>query len=255
MSIKDLPVSPVPEEVPFLNLLMYAETGVGKTRLGGSAAEVEGMYPMLVVDTEAGTTTLRQFSPEIRKRIEIVTMKERKDIEKLYNELVMDTSDYYKTVMLDSATEIQDLDMITIMKDVVRRDPDRDVDVPSQREWGVSRSHMRKIIRAYRDLPMHTIITCLVVEDKEDGRRPRYYPSLPGKLKSEIGGFMDIVGYMYKNDQQQRTIQFEGTQRVIAKDRTGTLGGFMVDPTLSKMMELIENGGSTANATAESNGQ
>jgi hypothetical protein len=251
MSVKDLPVSPVPEDVPYLNLLVYAETGVGKTRLAGSAAEVEGMYPVLACDTEGGTLTLRQFPEEIRKRIEIVKYKDRKEIEKLYNELAMDTSGYYKTVLLDSATEIQDMDMIAIMKDVVKRDPDRDIDVPSQREWGVSRSHMRKIIRAYRDLPMHTIITALVIEDKEEGRKPRYYPSLPGKLKSEIGGFVDIVGYMYKNDDQKRTIQFEGTQRVIAKDRTGTLGGFMIDPDMSKIMHSIQNGGSNGVTASE----
>jgi hypothetical protein len=246
----DLPTVPVPEEVPFLNILLYAETGVGKTRLGGSAAEVEGMFPLLLVDTEAGRTTLRQFSPEVRKRIEIVVAKERKEIEKVYAELVMDTSGYYKTVMLDSATEIQDLDMITIMRDVIRRDPERDVDVPSQREWGVSRSHMRKIIRAYRDLPMHTIVTALVIEDKEDGRQPRYYPSLPGKLKSEVGGFMDIVAYIRKN-KQTRVAQFEGTDRVIAKDRTGELPPSMEDPTMSKIMTIIQNGGNNGNDATE----
>ena len=249
MTLKDkLGVTPVPEDIPFLNCLFYGESGVGKTRLAGSSAEVSGMYPVLIVDTEAGSTSLRAFPANIRKRIDIKTIKNRNDIEELHKELVMDTSGYYRTVVLDSATEVQDIDMVAIMRGVVSRDPERDVDVPSQREWGISRSHMRKIIRAFRDLEMHTIITCLVIEDKEEGKQPRFFPSLPGKLKSEIAGFMDIVGYMHKDDNQVRVIQFEGTKRVIAKDRTATLGSKIEDPTMTKFMELIKNGGNGAAA-------
>jgi len=132
--------------------------------------------------------------------------------------------------------------MRAIMQELVSRRPDRDPDVPDQREWGKSGEHMRNIVRAFRDLPCNTIMTALAVTDKDTYNRTNYNPDLPGKLKGHIPGFMDIVGYLYtvqENDVLERRMQVAKTQTVVAKDRTNCLGLVLENPTIPIMWAMI----------------
>jgi len=154
----------------------------------------------------------------------------------------------WKTVILDNISELQKLDMRTVMIEAKRtaRDPDKvDIDVPSQREWGKSGERMRRIIRAYRDLPIHTIAIAWEGVDIDDATGvTSYYPLLPGKLKGEVPGYFDIVGRLEAKTRNNgaevvRTLQVQGTNRVVAKDRTNALGGVIENPSIPLMWELI----------------
>ena len=156
-------------------------------------------------------------------------IRSMKELENLYNTLFKSISDgkmYYKTVAIDSLSELADLDMRDIMKDAYSRNPDKvDKDVPSQREWGKSRAHMRTIVRAFRDLPCHVIYTAQVATLQEEGQPTKYFPGFSGKLRTEIPGFMDVVGYLTTEVDQGvvvRKLQVQGTRRVVAKDRTSS---------------------------------
>ena len=50
---------PPAESVPYMNLLIYGEPGVGKTVLAGSAADHPDTAPILILDVEGGVTSLR----------------------------------------------------------------------------------------------------------------------------------------------------------------------------------------------------
>lgn len=237
MTIREKLGAMPPSDIEFLNILIYGESAIGKTTLIGSAAEHEFFMPMLVVDIEGGTTTIRK-----RKDIDVVRAKTIKDVQVIQNELYKDTSGHYRTVAIDSLTELQDLDLRAIMKQAADANANVNIDVPSPREWGITRNHIRQVVRAYRDLPMNTLMTALVLEEKEEGRPTKLYPSLPGKMRGEIAGFMDIVGYYYKERKGSgfvRRMQFTSTTKVLAKDRTGELGDSVDDPTLPMLMNKI----------------
>lgn len=232
-----------PDEIEFLNLLVFGEPGAGKTYLAGTAQDHPKTSPMLVLDVEGGTTTLRH-----RSDIDVVQVRSIDQIVEAHNMLKVDNNGYYKTVVIDSLTELQKLDMSDIMKELVQRRPDRDPDVPDVREWGKSGTHMRQIVRAFRDLPMNTILTALVDPFKDSTGSVVLYPNLPGKMRTELAGFFDVVGYLYTRPEEEgeaitRIIQFTGTQRVIAKDRTAVLGHFMENPTIPAMFDLIHGNG------------
>jgi hypothetical protein len=131
------------------------------------------------------------------------------------------------------------------MKEAYSRSPDKvDKDVPSQREWGKARSHMRTIVRAFRDLPCNVIFTAQVATLQEEGQPTKYMPGFAGKLRTELPGFMDIVGYMSSDVEQgviTRKIQIQGTRRVVAKDRTSALGDMLENTTIPEMFDLIHN--------------
>lgn len=167
-------------------------------------------------------------------------------IVKVHDKLINDKSGYYKTVVIDSLTELQKLDMRTIMQEQYSRKPDTtDVDVPSQREWGKNGERIRRIVRAFRDLPLNTIMTALAASEKDEGSGVvSFYPMLPGKMRAEVPGYFDIVGYLSAAEERNgevivRRLQLAKTRRVIAKDRTDSLGNLLENPTIPEMWDII----------------
>lgn len=203
---------------------------------------------MLVLDIEAGSATLRN-----RPDVDVKPIRSVTQMSEVYDELERDAQGgkpYYKSVGIDSLTELQKLDMLDIMRAVKKKDPDRDIEVPSMREWGKSGDHMRKIVRMYRDLPYNVFFTCLIATDKDDATGAiTYHCDLPGKLKVQIPGFLDVVGYLDTNEVKgegnetvlQRRLLVQPTKRYDAKDRLGVGGPIIEDPTIPKLFDSIHN--------------
>jgi hypothetical protein len=244
LTIEDLLGAKTPlESVPYINALFYGDPGAGKTYELGTCSWSEDFSPMILLDIEGGSMTLRKFPQD---RIKVVQVRSIDQLVKIHETLRTKNNGHFKTVGIDSLTEFQKLDMNTVMGEFYEKDPDKhDKDVPNQRAWGKSGERVRRIIRAYRDLPMHFLATAHQA-DREDERTGRVttYPSLPGKLRAEVPGFFDIVGHLRavqggEGEGVERVLQIAKTERVIAKDRTGALGDILHNPTIPQMWELI----------------
>lgn len=247
-SLAGLPVKKIQEKSQFLNILIYGDSGVGKTVLAGSADQVPSMRPVLVVDMEAGTESLRYTYPEV----DIVRPTNWAQMNEVY-EALWSGNHGYKTVVLDSLTEIQKFNMYSILQRLVREvDPERDPDVPGMYEWGKNTEQIRKFVRAFRDLEIHTIFTALMKTDKD----PRSgtlikKPSLSGKLADEVAAFLDIVGHMYvklvpredggteESKEAKRLLLCQAIEGTIAKDRTASLPLVMEEPSMKKLFDCM----------------
>lgn len=248
---ESLGLTDVDEGYNWINALFYGDVGAGKTHLTGTAADILDTSPMLIFDVEGGLKTLSKFENKSRmKRVPIRTMKELTDkYNTLYKSIQIDPATKIpfipgiNTVGLDSLSELTDLDMRSIMKEAYEKNPDKvDQDVPSQREWGKARAHIRTIVRAFRDLPCNIIMTAQVGSLQEEGQPTKFFPGFAGKLRTEVPGFFDIVGYLYAENTGgaiERKVQFTGTRRIVAKDRTGKLGDVLINPTIPDMWQLI----------------
>ena len=236
-SLGGLKVEKVGQAPSLVNMLIYGEPGVGKTILAGSASEIEAMGPVLFIDIEGGTMSLRNKFPNV----DVVRVSNWTDMLKVYNDL--QSSNHYRTVVLDSLTEIQKFSMYHIMKDLIEGDPDRDPDVPGLREWGKNSEQVRRFVRAFRDLPVNTIFTALAATDKDPKTGAiQHRPYLSGKLSAEVAGFLDIVCYMYMrvlDGDVRRLLLTSSTDSCVAKDRSDSLPPVLEDPDMTTIYNIV----------------
>lgn len=239
--------------VSWLNALFYGEPGAGKTYLFGTITEwPEEFLPALLVDIDGGTDTLIHKTEIERSK----PIRSREQLENLYNDISADctrTGGYYKSICLDNVSELQKMDMNNVMQEAKRtaNNPDNvDVFVPSQREWGKNGERMRMIIRAFRDLPCHTICMAHISEREDKATKvDRMWPGMPGQMRHEILGFFSVGGYISiyeEGGEVKRQIQFKKTRKVQARDRFQALPDVMMDnPTLPQIWKIIKDSGAT----------
>lgn len=138
-----------------------------------------------------------------------------------------------------------DDDEITLVTDFA----DFEVPAATLPDYGSNTNQMRKLVRAFRDLPMNVIFTALERESKDDTTGEMFTrPALTDKLAEDVQGYVDIVGYYYTRtvqleDQKEPTIerilQVQPFKNRQAKDRSGMLGNGVKNPTFTRIMNLI----------------
>lgn len=224
--------------------MVYGEPGVGKTYLAGTAEDHKSTAPLLVIDIDGGITTLRH-----RPSVDVMQVRSFNDLvstyRTLYDAVPTDGKRFpYGTIVVDTLSELQQLDLTEVMTGFARINDKLDADIPDQRGYGKSGSHMRKIVRAFRDLPCNVIFNCHSASERDNNMRLIHAPKLVGKLKIDIPGFLDIVGY-YRAEANgegvDRLMQFQKTETIIAKDRTGAFDPVEVNPTIPSLWDKLQS--------------
>lgn len=251
--IAGLPVYKAHERARYRNMLVYGDSGIGKTQLLGSADEVPELRKVLLVDAEGGSMTLEHSYPNV----DIVRVKSWKQTVDVVDFLEHTQHDYC-TVCFDSLTELQKYNMYAILRDPKRDAEKYDEDLASWQDWGKNLEQMRRFVRRVRDLPMHSLFSALTSEDKDPKTGKIFLkPGFPGKLRNEVAAFLDIVVYMYMKEVpdpqdaaqsiQKRMLLTGATDKHIAKDRSNKLPMVLPDPTMKRIYELTETAKETAN--------
>lgn len=187
-----------------VNMIVYGASGVGKTTLASTAAE---LGKVLYIDAEAGS---KFIDDKYAKNIDILTLVNVFDLDKV---LEPENLKPYNTIVLDSVTEI-----MKKLVDAIKGTKEQ----ATMQDWGKIINKMETYIRRFRDLDKNVII-CALETEKEDEGIILKRPSMSGKnLPNDIIGFMDICLYL-ENTAQGRVAHASPSQKFYAKNRGGHL--------------------------------
>lgn len=239
------------DSVIFVNMLVYADSGTGKTVFAGSDDRV-----LFVAPEDSGTLSAKRHGSKADKW----PVKNWNDLleayEYLYDEIEKNGKLPYDWVVIDSLTEMQYMAMQHILKQVVEENASRDPDVPAIQDWQRYYIIFEKMIRAFNDLGVNMLYTALArkVEDAEG--EDFYTPDIQGKdylLSQKVASLMTSYGHMKIDLKPQivdgeetgkklrvRRIYWEDTGASRGKDRTRTLTPYTDNLTLKSIRNRIE---------------
>lgn len=235
----------VAEEFQHLKILAYGANGKGKTRLGATAPKP------IIIDADHGTMSIRKF-PDVK----VFKIERWPDIDLAYWYLKKGDHDR-ETVVLDTVTSLAQLCMKFVLGDEASRDPTKDPDMPSKREWGKVGELMRTIILNFRELPMHVVY--LAQERRgyaeEDEEAPEVYPEVSPSVRTTLTAAVDIIGRQYvrevvvKGGEGKKVAQpsfrmlIGPSERYVTKDRSEAgLPKVIRDPNITSILKKIKGG-------------
>lgn len=221
------------QNVGGLNAMIYGYQGTGKTVLSAQAQDVPALRDVLFLNTEKGLMSIAD-----RSDIAAVDIADASQVEEVFWWFAhgADQVKGFNTVVIDSITELQELDL---EKRAKSKNGKRTLDM-----YGDSTSYIKRLVRQFRDLKgLNVILLALPTElSDEDGAVVGLGPMLTGKLAASVMGYMDAVWYLYVRKDKSRVLLTQPTKGIRAKTRSLALPAEIVEPQLGSIYDLLVEG-------------
>jgi len=187
-----------------LKVLVYGQAGCGKTTLSKTLPKP------VVLSAEGGLLSLKDDN------IPYVEIKSMTDLHEAYAWL--QDSDEFESVVLDSISEIAEVVL----------SHEKKINKDGRAAYGEMDVQLSEIIRAFRDLNMHVLMTAKLEKQQDEMGRMLYFPSLPGnKTAQKLPYFFDeVLALRIEKDEEgktQRALMCDSDGLWLAKDRSGKL--------------------------------
>lgn len=226
----------------FRNWLIYGDSGVGKTVLGGTAPNA------LFLTTEAeGTESARAFGSTADEW----RCDTWEDLQEAFDWLKASGHKEYDWAIVDSLSEMEELAWRSHLEAMVKAKPGtRSVDKPALEDYQIIGNRIKRLVDKFNRLPMNVLYTAQVmrrtVED-EDGddvelRQPLVGSTRNGVISQKVCGMVTLVGLLVptKPDEDNdipagRRLWVAGSERYLAKDRHDTFDRYIQDPNIEEM--------------------
>ncbi|KKK66256.1 hypothetical protein LCGC14_2965920 [marine sediment metagenome] len=256
----------------FLKMLVYGDYGVGKTYLAGTAADVPEMRDVLIINAESGDLTLDSDEHSFDK-IDVVTVQNYNQCSRVYEYLKLHSQfrlegndeklrglqdllfadnikdpkrlRKYCTVVVDSLTEVEAYCMNQLLGISDTTKLDDEVQSAEWSEYKKNHSMMQRMVRNFRNLPMHVIMTCARNYIQNEQKQMLFSPQMTGKLSGQIQGFMDMVGFLVlgattEDGRIPRRLYVQPTGKFAAKCRFSSFKGDHIDnPTIKVILDAV----------------
>lgn len=184
--------------------IIYGGAGVGKTRTIATAPSP------IIISAEEGLLSLMEVE------IPYIEVKTLQDLDDAYNLLKKDAGQTYKTIGLDSLSEIAE----TLIAQELPKHKD------GRQAYAALAQAMIPMLKKFRDLKgVNTVFSCkkIDVKDEETGTVTTEL-MLPGNvLSNQVPYIVDELFYMDVDRKGIPYLQVKPSRKVFAKDRSGAL--------------------------------
>ena len=205
-----------------LKLLVYGQAGAGKTSL------IPTLPKPIILSAEGGLLSISQHDIPF---IEVTSMDALREA---YSWLLdSDEAKQFDSVALDSISEIAE---VCLSKEKsIAKDP--------RQAYGEMQTTMAELIRSFRDLPKHVMMTAKLEKAQDEMGRMMYSPSMPGnKTGQSLPYFFDLMlALRVEKDEEgvsQRALMCDSDGLWQAKDRSGKLDAWEA-PDLGVILDKL----------------
>ena len=205
-----------------IKMLAYGQAGSGKTSL------IPTLPTAVILSAEGGLLSIAH------KEIPFLEISDMDALREAYKWLAeSDEAKQFASVAIDSISEIAEVCLGNEKK--VNKDP--------RAAYGEMQTTMAEIIRRFRDLPKHILMTAKLEKAQDETGRMLYSPSMPGnKTGQSLPYYFDIVAALrVEKDAEgvtQRAMMLESDGLWQAKDRSGKLAVWEA-PDLGEIIKKI----------------
>jgi hypothetical protein len=231
-----------------INLMIYGDPGVGKTVVAGTAKKG------LILATEKGTVAAARQGSNAKVWNAVRKWHAVEDCYEWLYDNVEKKGFPFDWVAIDTITEMQNLALRYIVDTRVTEGKAKNLNPyrTELQEYGEMHEMFKDYVGKFNDLPINTLwlAEAMQVED-EEGQEFRL-PSIQGKgyqMAMWTAAQMHAYGYMHMRDvqhpetkrtRQMRSIQWQASKEVRAKDRFDCLGMYTNHPKGQKTLQVLE---------------
>jgi AAA domain len=234
-----------------INMMLFGYPGAGKTVLAGTApnAVILGTEPGVISAKRAGSTA------------SLVRIGDSTDAWTWLEDAQNGKYAHRDWVILDTITMLQNKFMKSTLQDMVKRRPDRDVDLPDKPEHQKMQNELKRWYEQFIDLPMNTLTLAhaMRVEDQDGG--VIVMPTIEGgaakgyTIANYAMALVNAVGYIGvrtvktgETTKEVRRILWRPTHDPVkdilymAKDHFAVFGRRTDDVTMPELLDMIGTG-------------
>lgn len=209
------------QKYQFANILIFGESGSGKTHFLGTAPE--GEMIIFNVMSESGLMTLRE------KGIDVIDINSLKDMEEALKWLETEGIKKYRYVGIDSFSQFQ-------------KGLEKQISATGFQLWGQVKEITKELVDRVKGLPINFVALC-EVSMKDDEGGIKYIPSLIGSSKDEVPYWFDEVYFFEKTGKAgekptYRALTNSGS-KYPCKSRIGSLPIVIENPTITFVIEKL----------------
>lgn len=228
-----------------VNILVYGDSGTGKTVLGGTAPNA------LFLSTEQGTISAKRQGSKAK----VWRIMKWEDLEEAFKWLRDNPDHGFEWVVLDSVTKMQEQLKRDVLEKRVQKRGDSDEDIPEIADHQKFQNKFKRFITAFVELPVNVLFTATTMRREDEEGEDLVLPNIDGKgyaIANYACAEMDVVGYYgvskgnkKNNGETIRRFVAQSTPPYFAKDRYDVLGKWLDNPTMPMIIGLIEGDSSS----------
>ncbi len=251
----------------YVKTIFWGREGSSKTT---SAAHAANLGRVLVINAEGGLKTKALQNQGVKvENIAVWPSPDDPDaaithanLEAIYYQikadLINDPNSWF-AVIIDSITDVADalvgkVSDVRVNRTIARAEQsgqilDENVRWDTDRnDYGVMAKQFRDLLRKFRDLPCHLILTALERRDvDEDTGQTTYGPAVSPGIQKDVLGYMDLVMYFKEAEagskdeigKPYRAVTKQAGRRR-SKDRYGTLPQVLNEPTFPRVLGYLD---------------